>query len=66
MLEDCDEENSSEDFSLNDSVKPAVPWPANVSLSNGIKRQDQMFFNFFGMYTVESIKAQNKEVTSDV
>jgi hypothetical protein len=35
MLEDCDEENSSDDFSL-DGTRPAVLWPANSS--EGIKK----------------------------
>ena len=58
MLDDCDEENSSDNFSL-DGTRLAVPWPVDVN--DGIKKEDQMFFNFFGMYTVESIKAQNKK-----
>lgn len=37
MLEDCDEENSSDDFTL-DGENPALPWPANPS--EGIKKQD--------------------------
>lgn len=35
MLENCDEENSSDDFSL-DGTRPTVPLPAN--LSDGIKK----------------------------
>lgn len=58
MLENCEEEDSSDDFSI-DGTQPAAPLPANIN--DGIKKQDQMFFNFFGMYTVESIKAQNKK-----
>ena len=68
MLEECDEENSSEVYSLSDDPNKlnTSTWPANIDLKSGIKKQDQMFFNFFSVYTVESIKAQSKkEVTSD-
>lgn len=30
-------------------------------LKTGVKKQDQLFFNFLGMYTVESIKSQNQK-----
>ena len=40
MLEDCDEENSSEGFSLADDANNQATsnWPANINLNNGIKK----------------------------
>jgi hypothetical protein len=37
MLEDCDEENSSDNFSLN-GTRSAVPWLVDVN--DGIEKQD--------------------------
>jgi hypothetical protein len=37
VLEDCDEENSSDNFSL-DGTRLAVPWPVDVN--DGIKKED--------------------------